>query len=142
MTDQVFNQAVPFGVGFRGCHVGIPPKDFLLTAGERRRHEAQFHKGTDIHGEQIVIKFINVLPVMDGGAVLVFGINAHVVVEQSVKADVMKTDFVLAEFQLALPIGSQSLVGTAGADALAPDVAARALDGLIIRRNNALGQNG
>lgn len=47
-------------------------------------------------------------------------VNAHVVVQQAMHADVAETDLLLHQGQLCLPVGAQSFIGAARADALLP----------------------
>jgi hypothetical protein len=48
---------------------------------------------------------------------VVFGINAHVVGQSSVKAEVFEADLVLAHFQLLLPVSTQTFRRAADTDA-------------------------
>jgi len=48
-------------------------------------------------------------------AVGVFGVDAHVVVEDAVEAEVVETDFVLDGGELGLPVGAEAFVDAAGA---------------------------
>jgi hypothetical protein len=77
---------------------------------------------------------VNVLPVVTRLAVPGFCIDAHVVAKQAVEADVFETDFVLAQLQLLLPVGAETLGGAASADALAKHFRVRPFHRLPVRR--------
>src|ERR1035437_7064399 len=54
------------------------------------RHEADFYKGPDTVLQQSVIDLVDIGEVVDGITVLIFVIDPHFVVQDGVKAHVMK----------------------------------------------------
>ncbi len=59
--------------------------------GQLARHEAEFHEGLYSVLQQAVVDLIDVGEVVDRMALGVFVVNAHLVLEDGVKADVLKT---------------------------------------------------
>ena len=118
-----------------GLVVPLPPEDGLFgIALHGGGQEAKLHEGSDLHAEQEVEELIDVLPVVDRLAVRAFLVDAHVVVEKAVEADVTKTDVALDLGELLLPVGAQTFVGAPGTDAVLPDAAGRAFHGGPNRR--------
>ena len=111
--DEVLPAPVVLGHG----DVAFPPKNGRGAAGEGVGHETEFDEGAHADGEEVVVEFVDVLPVIDRRAVLGLAVGAHVVAEEAVEADGLESDLVAADFELALPVGAQALVGATGADA-------------------------
>ena len=114
--DEGLDEGVPLGGVFGRGGVALPPEDGLRAGGEGGGHEGEFDEGADVLGEERVVEGVDVLEVVDGGAVGVFGVDSHVVVEDAVEADVVEADFALDGGELGLPVGTKALVGAAGAD--------------------------
>ena len=128
MPRERADQVRPLFVGLRRRDVALPPEDSSAPAGQVRGHETQFDKRLQAHAEQEVVEFVDVLPVVDRVTLAVFLVDAHVVVQQAVHADVLEPDLLLDECELCLPVRAQSLVGPARADALLEDLAVGAAD--------------
>ena len=116
MLDEGSDEIRPFGHVFWRRHVAVIPENGFAAAGQRVRHETQFHKRLHADAVEKVIKLVNVLPVVLRHASFL-AIDAHVVVEQTVHADVSETALVVCVGQLPLPVGAQTLVRAACADA-------------------------
>ena len=114
--NEGFDEGVPLGHVFGRGDVALPPEDGLRAAGEGGGHEGEFDEGTDVAGEESVVEGVDVLEVVDGVAVVVFGVDAHVVVEDAVEADVVEADLALDGGELGLPVGAEAFVGAACAD--------------------------
>ena len=115
VRDEGLDEGVPLGHVFGRGDVALPPEDGLGAAGEGGGHEGELDEGADVAGEERVVEGVDVLEVVDGVAVGVFGVDAHVVVEDAVEADVVEADFVLDGGELGLPVGAEAFVGAAGA---------------------------
>ena len=113
--DEGFDEGVPLGHVFGRGDVALPPEDGFGAAGEGGGHEGELDEGADVVGEEGVVEGVDVLEVVDGVAVGVFGVDAHVVMEDAVEAEVVEADFVLYGGELGLPVGAEAFVGAAGA---------------------------
>jgi hypothetical protein len=69
-----------------------------------------------VHLQERVIERVHVLEVVCRGTVLVLRVNAHVVVQNTVHADVVKPDLALHGGKLLLPVSAQTFVGAASSD--------------------------
>ena len=116
--DESADEIAPLLEILRLGRVAAPPENRLGTAGQCRRHEAEFHKRLHADALEKIVKLINVLPVVFRLAVLALPVNPHVVAEQTVHADVFKTAFAMRVSQLPLPVGAQAFVGPPGPDTL------------------------
>ena len=130
VADQGRDEVTPFLEVLGRAGLPLPPEDGLFgIALHGGGHEAKLHERADLHAEQEVEELIDVLPVVDRLAVRAFLVNAHVVVEEAVEADVTKTDVALDLGELLLPVGAQAFVGAPGTDAVLPDAAGRTFHG-------------
>ena len=131
VPDERFDESVPFFI-FRGRgHIGLPPEDrvfvvigALIVEGIGRKffgHESEFDEGLHADGEQEIVHVVDVHEVVDGVAVLVFGVDAHFVVEQAVRPEIAEPEFLVTVFQLFAPGFAKTLADAARADAVAPD---------------------
>jgi hypothetical protein len=116
MRDEGADEIAPLLKIFRLRHVAVPPENRLGTAGQCRRHKTKFHEWFHADALEKIIKLVNVLPVVLRIALPVFFVNAHVVTEQTVHADVFKTTFTMRVSQLPLPVGAQAFVRPPGTD--------------------------
>ena len=91
---------------------------------------------------QKVVEPVDVLPVVDGFAGLVLAVDAHVVGEEAVHADVLETALLLGVGELSLPVGAQPLISPPRADALPEHLAGRPLHLGIIHGDCALDGDG
>ena len=131
VLDERFDEGVPLLVFFRGSHVGLPPEHGILvfavafifeTVGcELFGHESEFDEGLHADGEQEIVHVVDVHEVVDGLAVLVFGIHAHFVMEQTVRPEIAESEFLVAVFQLFAPGFAETFADSSGTDAVAPD---------------------
>src|SRR6185437_17014734 len=110
------DQPLPLAHVFRQSDVGLVPEDRLRAAAKLCGHERQFHEGTYVEGQQRVIERVDVLEVVTWIAAVILGVDAHVVVEQTVESNVLKPDLPLSLRELRLPIGTQSFVGASRSD--------------------------
>ncbi len=117
VLNQGADQAIPLLIVLGRRHVALPPEQRLGAAGQGLGHEAQFHERLDAHVQHRVVERIDVLPVVDGTAVLVLAVDAHVIAQQAVHAQIAEPAFLLDEGQLLLPVGPQSFVRASRANA-------------------------
>ena len=134
---QRLDQGPPFLVGLRRGDIALPPEHRLPAAGQVPGHEAQFHKGTHFHGQQRVIKFVHVVPVIARAAIARLGIHTHLVMQQPVKTDGFEADFRLAKPQLPLPFRAQPFRCPAGTHTFLEDLRMRPLHLLPVGRDVA-----
>ena len=100
--------------------MGLPPE----TADIRLRcqilgEEAELDEGADIGSQQGVKEVINVLEV-ENQAVSIAPAGKHVVMEESVKADVANPAMLGCQPEMFTPPLAQSLIGTSRPEAKAP----------------------
>ena len=100
--------------------VAVPHLAQAVLFGDEFGEEAEFHKGAHTNGEHTVKDLVDVLPVIDGIALAVLEIDAHIIVEESVHAQVLEAALVMYGLQLLHPRGAQTLVHATGASADAP----------------------
>jgi hypothetical protein len=82
----------------------------------------------------MVVEPVDVLEVVVLPALLVDPVNAHVVGEQTVHADVAEASVATRLPQLRLPVRAQSFVGAAGADGVPEEGVQRAECGFRVQR--------
>jgi len=88
----------------------------MRIAGQCGRHEAQLHERLHSDPFEEIEQLVHILPVVDRLSVL-FLIDAHVIIEQSVKTNIAESAFVMGLPQLTLPVRAQALIRPSGADA-------------------------
>src|SRR5271157_3557962 len=115
-------QGRPFVVVRGGTAVGLPPESCTFHDGELLGREAQLDKGPHTFRQHAIEYIIHVLEVINRVALRVFPVDKHIVVEQSVKAHILKTVITSGRLQLLLPGRAESLVSAARTDYLAPEV--------------------
>ena len=126
--DQVLrkggNHRVPLGIAFRRRDVGVIPEFLqrLRIGGELRRHEAQLDEGLDAAFEQAVVDLVDVGEVVADAAVGAALHQAHVVVEDAVKADVAEAGGGMHRHEILAVVVAQRQHGAAGAEHLFPEV--------------------
>ena len=97
------DEAVPLLVGLGRGDIGLVPEgvEGVGVEGELFGHEADLDDGADAVGEEAVVDLIDVGEVVDGVAVLVFVVDADLVVEDGVEADVAEVGDLLHGAQVA-----------------------------------------
>src|SRR5581483_1223880 len=116
MFDKGFDESCPFVHVARRRHVALPPEYGFGSAGQRVGHEAEFHKGLHAYAVEKIVKLVYVLPVVSRLTIFL-AINAHVVSEQAMHADVFKAAFAVSNGELPLPVCSQAFVRASRTDA-------------------------
>src|SRR5438093_1384404 len=87
--------------------------------------------------EQIVVKSIQVLPLINGLPLRVLRVNPHVIMKHSIAAQISKAQFLAAKLELALPLRLQSFLGSTGAHRKPERRRMGSLDLLAICRNQS-----
>ena len=116
----------PLLVGFR--RVGqrlVPERVRLLRRGQGRGHEAQLDERPDAVRQDAVVDLIHVRPVVDRLALLGLAVDAVVVVEDVVEADVAEIGDRPGRAQVLPPALAHREVRAAGAEHLLPEVRER-----------------
>ena len=90
MPEQSFNQSLPLAIIFRRRDISLPPKDKLAAGSLCLRHEAQFDEGLHAHFEDRIIESINILKVVDRLTAFALAVNAHLILQESMKAYVLE----------------------------------------------------
>jgi hypothetical protein len=116
VVEECFDECVPLGHVFGRGDVAFPPEDSVVVAGKGIGHEGKLDEGAYVLGKQRVVECVDVLKTVDRVAVVVFFVDAHVVVEETVEADVVKANFALNGRKLLLPIGAEAFIGATGTD--------------------------
>src|ERR1035438_1466898 len=70
---------------------------------ERLRFETELDKRPDAPGQQVVIKLVDLRPVVDGLAIFHSHCSQHVVKDR-VKTDIAKAEFIHSELELSLAV--------------------------------------
>ena len=121
MFQGVFHQQAPLQIIRGRRDIALPVKDRLGAAAELRRHEAQFEKGTQsqfeigVHNPVEVGKVIPCDLSVIGAHTL---IDADIVAEQSVPADIAEMTMLLNKAQLIHILPVQRKAEASGADAV------------------------
>src|SRR6185369_11555215 len=71
--------------------------------------------------ENRVVKRVDVLKVIDGLPVGVFGVDAHLILKQSVKANVFEAALAVDQSEIPLPVGAESFSGASCTDNFAKE---------------------
>ena len=111
MADKMLDQSAPAVVVRRRGDMALPPELSAFAAFETIREEAQFDKRTDILFKQCVIELVDVLKVIHVAAILRLMNDKHIVVKQTVAAQIRKADFFLQLSELLLKRSTQPLIG-------------------------------
>ena len=115
------HQLGPLAETLRRRAVPLPPEYCPFFRRQISRAKAKFDKGTHADLQQAVEQFIDVLKVIDRDAV-VFAVNEHVVVEQTMEAYKPETAELGALLQAAPASSPQPFVGAARSNADTPEV--------------------
>ena len=132
MKNQLFYQHEPFLLVNRQAQVAAAAEGACLRIRQKRRHKAKLHIGLQPDGEQKVKQQIDKSEIKLGFAVLVFRIDQHIVIEQTLKAHIPEADLALNAAQLLLHISLQSFAGISDVDEVLPCLRKRlaAVDGV------------
>ncbi len=85
------------------------------------RHETELDKRFHSGVENRIVKRVDVLKVIDGLPVGVFGVDAHLVLQQSVKANVFEATLAMNQSQIPLPVAAKTFSGSSCADNFAKE---------------------
>ena len=77
-------------------------------------------------GEEEVVELVDFFEVVGGGAGGVFGVEAHLVGQDAVEAEVVEADLGLEGGELGLPVGAEAFGGASGSDGDEGDLGVRA----------------
>ena len=103
----------------------VPERMRLLRGGQRRRHEAQLDERPHAVGQHAVVDLIHVRPVVDRLPFLGLAVDAVLVVEDVVEADVAEIGDRLGRAQVLAPALAHREVRPPGAEDLLPEVRER-----------------
>ena len=115
--------------------------------GELLGHEADLDDGADAGGEEPVVDLVDVGEVVDGVAVLVLGVDAELIVEDGVEADVAEVGDGFDGAEVVHVAAAEDKGGAAGAEHGLPEVregggGGVGVDGDVLLGEEAAGRGG
>jgi len=137
MLYELVDQPLPLCVIPRRRDVAFPPEDRFLTAREPLWHEAKLDKRAHACAEYRIVDGIDVLEVVDRASLLVFGVDAELVLQKPVHAKVLKTALPVHDVEIALPAGAQSLRNAPCADDALSKLITCSFDAPVVDRDHA-----
>ena len=125
--DQVLHElgdhVVPLGIVLGRRDIGVIPEGLQIRPrGQLVRHEAELDEGLHVVGQQAIVDLVDVGEVVDRLALLVFVVNADIVIQDAVKANVLEAGDLAHRPQVAAIGIAQAEHGPAGAEHLLPEM--------------------
>ncbi len=123
MLSEGGDQSVPLRVVLgRRDDLFVPEGVIIQARGQRLGHEADLDKRPHAVGQQAIVDLIDIGPVVDRVALCVLAVDAILIVEDGVEADVAKAGDLLYLAQIVAVAFAQRKNGAAGAEHLLPVV--------------------
>src|SRR5215213_1675405 len=136
MLYQLLDQALPFRVIPRRCHIAFPPEDGFISARQPLRHKTKLNEWSHACVQNGVVNRVNVLEVINGTSVRVFRVDAELVLEKSVHSQILKPALKVYDTEVSLPIGAQRLRRASSADYELWKRIARTFKAKVVGRNH------
>src|SRR5580698_9049023 len=139
---EVCYQGIPGFHALRRRNILLIPEGMqrIGIEGELFGHEADLDDGTHAVFEQAIVDLVDIGEVIDRVAVLVFVVDAVLVVKNGMETHVMKIGSLLYRAQVVAVALAQRKIGTTGAEHLLPEVRKRCRLRLRVDFNFFLGE--
>ena len=137
VPHQGRDEGVPLLILLGRGHVRLPPEDRAVAGRELAGHESELDERLHADGQQEIVHVVDVHEIVNRLPVLVLGVHAHFVVQQTVGAQILEPEFPVAVLELFPPGIAETFADAAGADAVAPDHGPRSFDLREIGFDNA-----
>src|SRR6185437_15805695 len=99
-------------------------EDGIVAGGQRSRHEAQLHEGPHADRQQEIHDAVGIKERVEELIAMAYQC-ADIVAEQTVKANVLKAQFVVTAAKLLLPVSAKGNWSMTTADGVFPDMRQR-----------------
>ena len=102
MPDESIDEVAPT-FRFRMRCVALPIEDAVLRGGKRLRSETELDKRPDVPSQQVIVKLVNLRPVVDGPAIFDSHCSQHIV-KDGVESYIAKAKLIDRGLELGLAV--------------------------------------